>query len=513
MTIKNGVLKTISGVIGLTVLSKIFGFLRELLLSYYFGASGLSDAYIISQTIPGTIFQFVGTGLITCFVPIYIKELYDSGQEEADDFSNSILSLILIFSTVVMLIVMAFPGVIVGLFASGFEGETLHWAVLFTRIGICNLYFSAFLYLYNSYLQAHKIFYPGVISGLINSIVIILGIIVGAKKHVIWLCVISTSCPIIQLVYISPFIKREKFKVKPNFQFKTSVFVNFLKLLIPVIIGVSVNEVNILVDRTLASRIAVGGISSLVYANSLINFIQQGISQPVASVFFPHLSEKVVLQRDADVRAVTQRSCMLLIELLAPITVLIILFSKEITIMLFGRGAFNGSAISLTSEAVKYYSIGIVFVGAREFISRYFYAYNNTKIPTINSAIGMIVNIFLNLVLSKIMGLSGLALATSISAAITVLMLILKSGEVNKENKKLVFNIKELLRNVASLTPIILVYLIFIEFTRFEGFTLMVVVAIIGMLLWLICNFIFNTLVKDFVERFVSEKKRSNLGN
>ncbi len=80
MTIKNGVLKTISGVIGLTVLSKIFGFLRELLLSYYFGASGLSDAYIISQTIPGTIFQFVGTGLITCFVPIYIKELYGSGR-------------------------------------------------------------------------------------------------------------------------------------------------------------------------------------------------------------------------------------------------------------------------------------------------------------------------------------------------------------------------------------------------------------------------------------------------
>jgi putative flippase GtrA len=92
-------------------------------------------------------------------------------------------------------------------------------------------------------------------------------------------------------------------------------------------------------------------------------------------------------------------------------------------------------------------------------------------------------------------------------------MLILKSGEVNKDNKKLVFNIKELLRNVASLTPIILVYLIFIEFTRFEGFTLMVVVAIIGMLLWLICNFIFNTLVKDLVERFVSVKKRSNLGN
>ena len=149
------------------------GFFRELILSYYFGATGISDAYLISQTIPGTIFQFVGTGLTTCFVPIYFKILKDKGKEKVDEFTNKILSLVLLFSTVVIILVFVDTKFLIKLFASGFEGETLKYAIIFTRIGILGLYFSTLIYVYNSYLQANEIFVPTAFSAIPNSVFII----------------------------------------------------------------------------------------------------------------------------------------------------------------------------------------------------------------------------------------------------------------------------------------------------------------------------------------------------
>ena len=150
--------KAISGMVIFTLLAKVLGFVRELLLSYFFGATGMSDAYLISQTIPGTIFQFVGTGLTTCFIPVYYRVLREHDRDECDTFTNKVLTMVLSFSTVIMALVWLFTPVIVKIFASGFAGNTLEMAIVFTRIGICSLYFSSVIYVYSSYLQANNVF-------------------------------------------------------------------------------------------------------------------------------------------------------------------------------------------------------------------------------------------------------------------------------------------------------------------------------------------------------------------
>ena len=100
--------KSISAVVLFTLLAKALGFVREMLLSYFFGAGGISDAFLISQTIPGTIFQFVGTGLTTCFIPVYYKVLNEHSRKECDNFTNKVLTLVLCFSTVAMAVVWLF---------------------------------------------------------------------------------------------------------------------------------------------------------------------------------------------------------------------------------------------------------------------------------------------------------------------------------------------------------------------------------------------------------------------
>ncbi len=285
--------KAITGVVFFTLIAKALGFLRELVLSYYFGATGISDAYLISQTIPGTIFQFVGTGLATCFIPIYYKVLNRDGREAANYFTNVILTLVLSFSTVVIILIWLFTPQVVYLFAMGFSGDTLYYACQFTRIGVLSLYFSSFIYVYNSYLQANNIFSPTAFAAIPNSLAIIASIVLGAVCNIWLLSIGSTLAVGIQLIFILYPVYKLQHHFHISFDWQSRDIRDFFVLLLPVIVGVSVNEINTLVDRTIASGVAIGGISALTYANSLIMLVQGGMVQPIATVCYPKITNFV----------------------------------------------------------------------------------------------------------------------------------------------------------------------------------------------------------------------------
>lgn len=415
--------KAVYHVMLITIIAKILGFGREILLSYYFGASGISDAYLISQTIPGTIFQFVGTGLATSFIPVYMRVKGEKGREKADYFTNTVLTVVLVFSTVVILAVWAATEPVVKLFASGFSGETLQYAVAFTRIGIVSLYFSAMIYVFNSYLQANGVFAIVAFVAIPNSIAIIGAIIAGAKLDIMALPVGSLLAVLLQMLILCPAMARQNYRIKLNWGIRDEYVKEIVRLMIPVIIGVSVNQINVLVDRTIASQIAVGGISALIYADSLIMFIQGIFSQSIATVYYPPITQLAEKKKEDELRKLVSEALESMAFILIPVMVGCLILGTGIVQILYGRGAFDGEAIRLTGTALSLYGAGIVGYGFREVLSRAFYAYHDTKTPMMNAMTGMILNIILNLVFSRILGIGGLALATSASSIVTAVLL------------------------------------------------------------------------------------------
>ena len=113
----------------ITVLSKILGFGREVFLSYVYGASAITDADLISQTIPAVIFDFVSAGIATGFIPLYSRILTEQGQLEANKYTNNLSNALLLLASIIVAIVLFFTQPIVKLFASGFSGETLELAI------------------------------------------------------------------------------------------------------------------------------------------------------------------------------------------------------------------------------------------------------------------------------------------------------------------------------------------------------------------------------------------------
>ena len=407
----------------ITVISKIVGFVREIVLSYVFGASAITDAYLISQTIPLTIFSFISTGIATGFIPIYSKIQQNDGKHYADKFTSNLSNSLLLLATIIVAFVLAFTQPVVKMFASGFSGETLELAVSFTRITVFGVYFTAVLYIFSGYLRVYEHYLaPALISFPMN-LIVICSLFIGAKTNVFVIAFGSLLAIASQLVVLIPFLRRTSYQHQIVVNVKDKYLKEMFLIALPVIIGTSVNEINVLVDRTLASRIAVGGISALNYARRLNGFVQGLVVVSLTSVMFPMISKMAAAENIKDLKQTVNEAMASMSLLIIPATIGAMVFAEEIVALLFGRGAFTAEAITMTGNALFYYSIGMIAFGLRDVLSRAFYALQDSKTPMINATIGVVLNIALNIILSRYMGIGGLALATSISAIVAVVLL------------------------------------------------------------------------------------------
>ncbi|MEK5491328.1 murein biosynthesis integral membrane protein MurJ [Paenibacillus sp. FSL R7-0297] len=417
--------KTAIFIILITVVSNALGFLRDIVLSYFYGTTGVSDAYLISLTIPGIIFTFIGVGLSTIFIPVYSSALSEKNQISADKFMNNTINFLLIACSFIAIIGLVFAEESVKLFASGFKGETLRLAVSFTRISVFGIYFSGLIYILNGYLQMKNKFIITVAMGLPFNIIGILFIFLGHKFNIMLLSLGSIASVAVQFLFLLYFAKKQGFRYELILNKDDEYFKKMLNLSLPVILGVSVNQINSLVDQMIASNLVAGGISALNYANKINLSVNTIFVMSVVTMLYPKISKLAAEKNFEELKKSAIETINIIIIIILPITMGILIFSKQIITLLFGRGAFNSLAIEMTSEVLIYFSIGMIGFGLREVLSRVFYSMQDTKTPMLNAAIGLVLNIILNIILSKFLGIGGLALATSISAIFTTILLFI----------------------------------------------------------------------------------------
>lgn len=418
-------------VIGLTIISKILGFGREVALSYFFGASNVSDAFIIAFTIPTFVFSIIGTGLAASYIPMYINISSSKGVNTANQYTNNLINIISVISLLLIFITMIFTGPIIKLFASGFDESTFNLAVTFTRISVLGILFLGVGYILRSNLQIYGNFIAPSLIGLPFNLSIIVSIVLSFYINVITILPVGITVGFfLQLIILIPFLRKISFTWNWKLNVSDPYIKQMIFLSLPVIIGVSANEINFLIDRTLASRIAIGGISSLNYAFTVVAFIQGVFSMTLVNLIYPSISKMAVEKNYASLKDTVLKAINKICIIIIPSTVGMIIFSRPIVSLLFGRGAFDYQAVMMTSNALMFYSIGVIGIGVREVLFRVFFALKDTKTPMVNAAIAMLLNIALNLILSQYMGVSGLALATSLSAIFCCLLLL-----VNFRNK------------------------------------------------------------------------------
>lgn len=425
----------------ITLISKFFGFARDIALSYFYGASSVSDAYLISLTIPDVVSSFVITGIATAFIPMYNQIKERDGSERVETFTNNLINSLTLISLVLYVISLLFTPQIVKLFASGFTDSTIEIAIRMTRISVISILFTGLIALSTGYLQNKDNFVMPALIGFPLNLIIIVSIYISTKTSYYVLAVGLLIATASQLFIMLPSVYKEGFRYKLKVDFKDPDLLLMIKIAVPVIIGSSINQINVLINRTIASNVAVGGISALNYAYMITFFIHGLFVVSIISIIYPSISRMATVKNYEGMKHSIVEAIKAVSLIVVPASFGAIIFSKQIVDLLYGRGQFELDAIKMTSSALACFALGMIFVAIREILSRAFYAMQDTRTPMINASIGVVVNIALTPVFSYFLGVGGLALATSVSAIVTVVLLA-----VNLRKKIGAFGIANLIR-------------------------------------------------------------------
>ncbi len=424
------IFKTTNVLIIITTITKIFGFAREMVLANFYGISNISDAFLLSQNLPITIFGLFTMALATSFIPVYNSENVKNGVLKANHFMSNLINIVFILCSIIIFLCFIFANPIIRIMASGFSDETINIAVYMMRITVFTIYFIALFTIIKGYLQIKNKYIISVIGGLILDLIMIAVIMISYRTTYILLAIGLLISYAIQFAILVPTTLRTGYKHKLVFEPYDTNVKNIIVLSWPVMVGTAVSDCNVVIDNILASRAAIGGISILNYS-SKINGIAQGIFiATTVMVFFPKISMLYENNEQEKIWKYTEKTILDVMQYIIPVMVGTIVYSKEIITVIFQRGVFDQSATNITAQVLICYSTGLIPIALREIFTKVFYARHEAKIPMRNGIIAIVINIVLNFIFIKILGLPGLALATSISIWVSVMLLVLSLRKV-----------------------------------------------------------------------------------
>lgn len=417
------VAKSALGLMIVTMLSKVIGFLRETILVSVHGASATADAYITALNIPLVVFTTIGTALATTFIPLFFQVEKENGKKEALKFANNIFNIIIIISIILSILGFIFAEPLTKIFAVDFTGEKLHIATNFTKIMIWGMIFIGLSNIMTAWLQINGNFViPGMI-GLPYNVFIISGIIISANGNLKILGILSLVAMVSQFLFQVPFAYKKEYRYRLYLNLKDEYLKKMMILVAPVCIGVGVNQLNTVIDRTLASTLGDGIITILNGANKLNYFVMGIFISTISAVIYPMLSRLSTSEDKGDFAITIKKSINSVMIIMLPISIGAIFLAEPIVRIIFERGKFTPEDTTMTAIALSCYAVGMMAFGLRDILNQIFYSLKDTKTPMINGTFSVALNIALNLLSIKLLGYKGLALATSIAAILSTLLL------------------------------------------------------------------------------------------
>lgn len=401
-----------------TIVSKVLGLFRDSVLASAYGTGKYAAVYSTANSISTILFAVIGTALATSLIPLYNKLETEDSTERAMGFLNSVVNLVVIVCLAIAGLGIIFAGPLVKVFAPGYQGDVYTLCVQYTRILLPSIVFVGLANIFTSYLQIKKRYViPGFI-GMPYSVIIIVSIFLSLKTSPMVLVVGTLVAISAKALFQLPFVYKEGYRYRPRINLQDPVMKDMMILILPVVIGVGANQINSIVDKSLASLLGTDVVASFSYAIKLYEFVQALFITSILAVIYPRLSSMIVSERMDSFLNSLKKTMNVIIVALVPIIVGCIVLSKQIVEVLFQRNAFTSKDTTMTASILLIYVIGILAFALRDVLTRGFYSMEDSKTPMINSIISIVFNISLNLILVKPLGYKGLAIATAVSAYI-----------------------------------------------------------------------------------------------
>lgn len=420
-----------------TLLSRITGFARDILLALVLGAGGMMDAFSVAFRLPNHFRAIFAEGAFnTAFVPVYTRIRAGAGAAAADVFSGRILSLVLITQLILLALVLAMTPGFVSLLAPGFAEKPalMALAVPLTQLTFPYLGLVTLVVLWTGVLNAEKRFAAGAAAPVLLNGAMIVTLLLAAHfatpAHAAASGVLLAGFLEAGLLAFAAW--RAGLLAAPKKPAMDEGVKTFFKAFGPAVIGSAGVQIAMLMDTILVTYLPTGGASALYYADRLYQLPIGVIGIAAGTVLLPEMSRLIAQGREDLAHKQQNRSLMLSWLLAAPFFAGFLLVPEAIVAGFFQRGAFGPQASAATAAVLAAYALGLPAIVAIRSMVASFNARSDTKTPLYASLIAIGVNLALKLVLWRSMGAAGLALATAVGALLNFSILFFLATKQGK---------------------------------------------------------------------------------
>lgn len=414
---------------GMTIVSRLAGFVRDTMLAALLGAGPIADAFFVAQRLPNLFRSLFAEGAFnSAFVPLYTAEKTKQGDDAAKTFSGDVFAmLLLILLPFCALIVVAMPWVML-LLAPGFQAvpDKFAMAVDYSRITFPYLLLISITSLQGGVLNARGHFGPSAFAPVLYNIVLIIVMVLAYQLHGdigIWLSWSVTIAGAVQALWLFQQCKKYHLAIPLAWPRLTESVRRMFKQVGPGAVGAGAGQINLLISTMLTSTLPTGAISYLFYADRLYQLPLGVIGIAVATALLPILSTAIAENNQKAVTYNFSRALEFVLILGVTAAVGLILIAAPIIQTLFERGAFSPAATAATASALQAYALGVPAILLTRLISPMFFARHDTKTPVKVALISIVSNIIFALLLLPWLRHVGIALAVSLAAWINFFVL------------------------------------------------------------------------------------------
>jgi len=422
-----------AGIVGAaTLLSRVMGYLRDMVMSWAFGTGLAADAFYVAYRIPNLLRELLAEGSMSAaFIPVFTETLTKESRESALRLANAVFARLLVILAVLTILGVVFAPLVVKTIAWGFKGDFDKYAatVRLTRIMFPYLLFIGLAALAMGMLNSLRSFLAPAISPVMLNIMTISSVLLS-----IWLLpepiygvavgvVLGGLC---QFLIQLPGLRKQGMMIRPRFQPSHPGVARVGRLALPIMLSSSVTQVNIFVSTILASFLATGSITYLFYGMRFIHFPLGIFGIAIATAVLPTMSAQAARGETEAFRETLSLGLRLVFFIMFPAMAGLIALRVPIVNLLLEHGQFDRISTAGTAAAILYYSIGLwAFAGVR-IVAQAFYSMQDTKTPVKVAALAMAANILLSVILMGPLAHGGLALATSLAAMLNIGLLTLE---------------------------------------------------------------------------------------
>ena len=495
-----------------TIVSKLIGFIRDIVIANYYGANMVSDAYYYAYQIPALsliLLGGVGGPFHSATVAIFSKlipSIKDKPSKEVNKLYSTFMTSTIIIFAILAALMFIFSHQIMGIIISSGTAEIVNLAAIHLKIMAPIMVIGGIVGMYYGILIIYKQFMLPNLSPMILSVAII-GICVAVAPNDLKgyaLAWATTIGAILQLIIQYPNIRKLGFRLKPNFEFTNNPhFKEIGELLFPAVLSSTVGQIHIYVDMFFTSAISEGAWTAIGYANRVFQFPVGILVTAFLVPLFP-IFARLVAEKDYDgIKSYFNKGVGILFFAAIPIIICIALVGYDAVSLVFERGAFNTKATFMVTEALWFLSVSIIPYVFRDSITRVYYSFNDSTTPFVVAFSSIILKFLLNwiLVIKMHFGIGGITLSTSLVTLFNAVVLgILISKKIKMKYSSLFINLfKMLIAGIITYGICLLTiygYYRLFHYANFKGFIFLITKIIFVCLTCVIAYVPLNLLLK-----------------